>query len=87
MILSFPKVCLKNTFCKMYVIICEDLCLNKADATSYVSRIRVNYSTKWDIQITKMIFQTSSRFLRCIYTVFLLIPRISAVLPTASFML
>ena len=44
---SFPRVCLKNAFCKIYVTLCGRFCLNEGGVAGYVNRMKTKYTAKW----------------------------------------
>ena len=54
------RACLKNAFRKMCVTICGRFCPNEGVVAGYDNRIRAKYTTKWGVQIVRMIFQTHS---------------------------
>ena len=61
-------------FCRMYVTICGRFRLDEGAVTGYGSRIRVKYTTKWDVQIADYPQKGECRHIRqhspCIYSLF-----------------
>ena len=55
-----PRACLKKAFCKIYLTICGKFCPDEGTVAGYGSRIRVEYTAKWDVQIAGMIQARSS---------------------------
>ena len=43
----FPRACLKNAFCKIYVTICGRFCLNEGGVAGYVNRTKTKSPAKW----------------------------------------
>ena len=52
--------CLKNTFCKMYIIICERFCPNEGSVVGY-NWMKAKYTANQGVQIVEIIFQTRSK--------------------------
>ena len=56
------RACLKKAFCKMFVTICGRFRSDEGAVAGYGNRIQVKSPAKWSVQITKMIFQTRSKY-------------------------
>ena len=58
LLLTGPRVCLENAFCKMCVTVCGKFVPDEGVVAGYGNRIRDKGPAKWGVQIAGMIFQT-----------------------------
>ena len=56
----YPRLCLKNAFCKMCVTICGRFRLNEGGVAGYFNWMKTKYTANWGVQVAEMIFQTRS---------------------------
>ena len=60
--MDLTRACLKKAFRELRVSVCGRFYPNEGGvAGGYGNRMRVKYTAKWGLQLTKMIFQTRSR--------------------------
>ena len=64
------RACLKKAFRELRVPVCGRFYPNEGGVAGYGNRMRVKYTAKWGLQIAEMIFQTRSRAVLVLATIY-----------------
>ena len=57
---NMARACLKKAFRELRVPLCGRFYPNEGGVAGYDNRMRVKYTAKWGLQLTKSLFQTRS---------------------------
>ncbi len=67
---AHSRACLKKAFRELRVPVCGRFYPNKGGVAGYGNRMRVKSPAKWGLQIAEMIFQTRSRAVLVLATIY-----------------